>query len=116
MDIDNLDEILKNFRRELPKISKTAQAIDRDASLAEISECAEEEGLHLLASILFEAEQAEFEETMPATTFEDMGSEALRKFRRSIPDSSKTAQAIDRGAYGRKFPSAPKRKGYGNTK
>ena len=98
MDIDNLDEILKNFRKELPNISKTAQAIDREASLEEISECAEEEGLHLLAAILFEAQQAEFEEAMPATTFEDMGSEALRKFRRSIPNTSKTAQAIDRGA------------------
>ena len=48
---------LQEFRQQLPSTSKTAQAIDRRASLDEISACAEEEGLHEFAAMLFEAEQ-----------------------------------------------------------
>lgn len=48
---------LQEFRQQLPSTSKTARAIDRRASLDEISACAEEEGLHEFASMLFEAEQ-----------------------------------------------------------
>jgi hypothetical protein len=98
MEIDTIEEILKHIRKELPNSSKTAHAIDQNESLEEISECAEEEGLHHLAALLFEAQQEEFKETSLQTTFEEMGSEALRKFRRSIPNTSQTAQAIDRGA------------------
>ena len=50
-------ERIHSFRANLPDNSRTAQAIDRGAKWEEISECAEEEGLHELASILFEAEQ-----------------------------------------------------------
>ncbi len=98
MELSNIQEILKHLRKELPNSSKTAQAIDHEESLEEISECAQEEGLNHLAALLFEAQQEEFDNTALPTTFEDMGSDALRKFRRSIPNSSKTAQAIDRGA------------------
>lgn len=52
-----LNARLQEFRQQLPSTSKTAQAIDRGASLEEISACAEEEGLHEFASMLFEAEQ-----------------------------------------------------------
>lgn len=48
---------LQEFRQQLPSTSKTAQAIDRGASLEEVSACAEEEGLHEFAAMLFEAEQ-----------------------------------------------------------
>lgn len=47
----------QSFRSDLPEGSQTAAAIDRGASWEEISELAEEEGLHQLASVLFEAEQ-----------------------------------------------------------
>jgi hypothetical protein len=48
---------LQEFRQQLPSTSKTAQAIDRGASLEDVSVCAEEEGLHEFAAMLFEAEQ-----------------------------------------------------------
>ena len=57
MEMKNIDSILQSFRYDLPNTSKTAQAIDQGSSIQEISECAEEEGLHELATILFEAEQ-----------------------------------------------------------
>ncbi len=57
METSDIQQILQSFRDNLPNQSKTAQAIDRGASLEEISACAEGEGLHEFASMLFEAEQ-----------------------------------------------------------
>ena len=57
MEMKNIDQMLRAFRDDLPDHSQTAAAIDRGASLEEISELAEEEGLHKLAAVLFEAEQ-----------------------------------------------------------
>jgi hypothetical protein len=51
------DDFIRTVRQDLPDGSKTAAAIDRGASWEEISELAEEEGLHQIASVLFEAEQ-----------------------------------------------------------
>ncbi|WP_246327484.1 hypothetical protein [Candidatus Competibacter phosphatis] len=51
------DTFIREARQDLPAGSKTAAAIDRSASWEEISELAEEEGLHQIASVLFEAEQ-----------------------------------------------------------
>ena len=48
---------IRELRVDLPAASKTAQAIDRDASWEEISVCAQEEGLGNLAATLFQAEQ-----------------------------------------------------------
>ncbi len=48
---------LQEFRHQLPDGSETAQAIDRGATIEEISEMAEQEGLTSLATMLFEAEQ-----------------------------------------------------------
>jgi len=48
---------LKEFRQQLPASSETAQMIDRGASIEEISEAAQQEGLTSLATMLFEAEQ-----------------------------------------------------------
>jgi hypothetical protein len=97
MDISHIDDTLRTYRRELPATSKTARAIDSGASLAEISECAEEEGLHHLASALFEAQQEELYDVIEYPT-ERMSLDALHKFRQDIPGTSKTARAIDRGA------------------
>lgn len=99
MEMKNIAQLLQSFRSDLPDGSKTAAAIDRNASLEEISELAEGEGLHKLASVLFEAEQealrsgsATLEDAAVATdTF-------IREARQDLPVGSKTAAAIDRGA------------------
>jgi hypothetical protein len=99
MEMRNIDEILRSFRHDIPNDSKTAQAIDQGASLSEISECAEEEGLHQLASILFEAQQEELRQTEePQQDLITLARERIRSFRANLPDNSQTAQAIDRGA------------------
>jgi len=51
------ESFLREARKALPDGGKTAAAIDRKASWEEISELAEKEGLHRIASVLFEAEQ-----------------------------------------------------------
>lgn len=51
------EKFLREARKDLPDGSRTAAAIDCNASWEEISERAEEEGLHQIASVLFEAEQ-----------------------------------------------------------
>jgi hypothetical protein len=99
MEMKNIDSILQSFRYDLPNTSKTAQAIDQGSSIQEISECAEEEGLHQLASILFEAQQEELREaTAPSEDLVTLARERIGNFRANIPDNSRTAQAIDRGA------------------
>ena len=55
--LEVLDERIREFRKQLPGSSKTAAKIDQCASLEEISECAEEEGLFSFAAMLAEAEQ-----------------------------------------------------------
>ena len=50
-------ERLKEFRQELPPACETARLIDSGASLEEISEAAQKEGLTSLSTMLFEAEQ-----------------------------------------------------------
>jgi hypothetical protein len=97
MEIDNINEIIRSYRYDLPPNSKTAQAIDRGASLEEISECAEEEGIYQLAAVLFEVQQEDLKENAE-TNYNIVTIEAIRKFRRSIPEISQTAKAIDRGA------------------
>ena len=99
MEMKNIGQMLRSFRADLPTNSRTAAAIDRSASLEEISGLAEEEGLHKLASVLFEAEQEALrdgsetvEDAMEATeTF-------LHEARKDLPEGSRTAAAIDRGA------------------
>lgn len=57
--LDVLEDRIREFRKQLPGNSKTAAKIDQRASLEEISECAEEEGLFSFAAMLAEAEQEE---------------------------------------------------------
>lgn len=52
-----LQERLRQFRAQLPADSETARMIDSGASLEEISEAAQMEGLDSLAAMLLEAEQ-----------------------------------------------------------
>ncbi|HAS85423.1 MAG TPA: hypothetical protein DCS31_01290 [Candidatus Competibacteraceae bacterium] len=95
----NIDVILQSFRRDLADGSRTAAAIDRNASLEEISELAEQEGLHKLATVLFEAEQEALRKG--SASIEDAAAATdvfVREAREDMPDSSKTAAAIDRGA------------------
>lgn len=55
--VEGLENRIREFRKQLPTGSKTAARIDHGASLEEISECAEEEGLFSFAAMLAEAEQ-----------------------------------------------------------
>ncbi len=56
------EERIREFRRHLPDSCETAAAIDRNASWSEISQCAERDGLHEIASFIFEAEQQGLED------------------------------------------------------
>lgn len=99
MEMKNIDHLLRSFRGDLPDGSRTAAALDRGARLEEISELAEEEGFHQLASVLFEAEQEALREG--SAIVEDPAvatDEFIQIIRQELPDSSKTAAAIDRGA------------------
>ena len=51
MEMKNIESLLRSFREDLPDASKTAAALDRGASLEEISELAEEEGFHKLGRV-----------------------------------------------------------------
>jgi len=99
VEMKNIDQILRTFRDDLPHHSQTAAAIDRGASLEEISELAEAEGLHKLASVLFEAEQEALREGVGAVADPAKATDSfLREVRQELPDDSRTAAAIDRGA------------------
>ena len=99
MEMKNIAQMLQSFRDDLPSNSQTAVAIDRGASLEEISELAEEEGLHKLAAVLFEAEQEALREGSAAVEDPATGTDSyLHDIRKELPDNSRTAAAIDRGA------------------
>ena len=101
MENSNTQQILQSFRHNLPDQSKTARAIDRGASLEEISVCAEEEGIHQLVSALFEIEQEAWQGMPePDVAAENVATltPRLKEFRQQLPSTSKTAQAIERGA------------------
>lgn len=99
--MDIIQQILESFSGSLPKDSKTAAAIARNASPEEISACATAEGLHALAGALFEA----CEEGGAANAALDRDahveralSRRLREFRNQLPSSCETARLIDLGA------------------
>jgi hypothetical protein len=99
VEMKNIDHLLRSFRGDLPDGSRTAAALDRGARLEEISELAEEEGFHQLASVLFEAEQEALREGSAAVEDQAVATdEFIQIIRQELPDSSKTAAAIDRGA------------------
>ena len=99
MEMKNIAQLLQSFRSDLPDGSKTAAAIDRNASLEEISELAEGEGLHKLASVLFEAEQEALRSGSATLEDAEVATDTfIREARQDVPAGSKTAAAIDRGA------------------
>ena len=99
MEMKNIDHLLHSFRDDLPDVSQTAAALDRGASLEEISELAEQEGFHKLASVLFEAEQEALREGSAAVEDPAIATDAfIQNIRGELPDGGKTAAAIDRGA------------------
>ena len=50
-------ERIRELRKHLPHTCATAVAIDRNAPWSEIAQCAERDGLHEIASFIFQAEQ-----------------------------------------------------------
>jgi hypothetical protein len=95
----NIEYLLQSFRDDLPDGSRTAAAIDRRASLEEISELAEAEGFHKFASVLFEAEQEALRDGLAVVEDAATATETfLREAREGLPEGSKTAAAIDRNA------------------
>ena len=99
MEMKNIEHLLRSFRDDLPDGSKTAAALDRGASLEEISELAEEEGFHKLASVLFEAEQEALRQGPDAVEDSAEATDSyLHEIRKGLPGGSKTAAAIDGGA------------------
>nr|VFJ99376.1 MAG: hypothetical protein BECKLFY1418A_GA0070994_109723 [Candidatus Kentron sp. LFY]VFJ99587.1 MAG: hypothetical protein BECKLFY1418B_GA0070995_11507 [Candidatus Kentron sp. LFY]VFK24271.1 MAG: hypothetical protein BECKLFY1418C_GA0070996_11732 [Candidatus Kentron sp. LFY] len=55
--VDSTIQQIRQLRKTLPETSKTAKAIDEGAPWMEVSQLAEEEDLHQISNLLFEAEQ-----------------------------------------------------------
>ena len=99
MDTKTLSDILQSFREDLPDRSQTAIAIDGGASLVDIANHAQAEGLHEIATVLFEAQQETLRDNPEATTDPTVATQAfIQDFRTRLPHGSQTAAAIDRGA------------------
>ena len=99
MDPKTLTDILRSFREDLPDRSQTALAIDGGASLADIANHAQAEGLHEIATVLFEAMQEALGENAEVASDPTVTTQAfIQGFRRRLPHGSQTAAAIDRGA------------------
>jgi len=99
--MDIVKQILESFSGTLPTNSKTAAAIARNATPAEISNCATDEGLHALAGALFEASEEGGENNALLDTSANvtpMLNERLREFRKELPKDCETSRLIDAGA------------------
>jgi hypothetical protein len=111
----NLSAILQTFRRDLPDSSLTAQAIDRQALLEEISQAATMERIHQLAAVLFEAEQEDSEgKPDEDVDLESVIDKQIHELRADLPDGSKTAGAIDRRAPWEEISQCAQEEGLGN--
>ena len=97
---DEVQAMLASVVDHLPASSRTREAVQRSADLADISEIATEEGLHELAAALFIAQQMELPGTAQGEhdPLRESADELLREYRGYLSDSSGTAAAIDRGA------------------
>lgn len=99
--MDIIKQILDSFSGTLPKDSKTAAAIARNADPAEISSCATEEGLHALAGALFEASEEGGKNNVAldsSANVSAMLNQRLREFRQELPADCETSRLIDAGA------------------
>ena len=90
-----IDELLGLYVRELPETSKTANAIRRGAALTDISQAAEQEGLHYISSGIFMAEQQSIAK-MDEPGISEIVAARIQEIRMHLPDSCETAAAIDR--------------------
>ena len=90
-----IDQLLKLYSKELPQTSETAKAISRGASLTEISQTAEKEGLHFISTAVFMAEEERLAETHDLD-ISDLIAARIEEVRKHLPDSCDTAAAIDR--------------------
>jgi hypothetical protein len=97
MDTTIPDEAIDTFRQALSSTSGSASAIDCRAMLADISQCATEEGFHRLTILLFEVRQAGIADYREPDDIRQV-TEALQQFRQYLPHHSKTAAALDRWA------------------
>jgi hypothetical protein len=96
-----IKQIIESARGTLPQGSRTAAAIERQASVEEISTCAAEEGLHSFAGALFEAcEQGGADDETLDGSAKVLGAvgERLLEFRHELPGDCETARLIDAGA------------------
>ena len=57
------EDRIRAFRKHLPDSCETAAAIDRNAPWSEIAQCSQRDGLHEIASFIFEAEQQGLEDS-----------------------------------------------------
>jgi hypothetical protein len=111
----NLSAILQAFRTDIPNSSLTAQAIDRGALLEEISQVAAMERIHQLAAILFEAEQEATQDNPDKEIdLETLINNQIRQLRTKLPDESRTAKTIDRGATWEEISESAQEEGLGN--
>lgn len=111
----NLNAIMQAFRQDLTSSSLTAQAIDRGALLEEISQLATMEKIHQLAAVLFEVEQEEAGgKPDQEIDLETLINQQVRNLRADLPDASKTAQAIDRGATWEEISESAQEEGLGS--
>ena len=59
---DAVEARVQEMRKHLPNGCETAVAIDRSAPWSEVSQIAQRDGLHEIASLIFEAEQVGLED------------------------------------------------------
>lgn len=100
--MDVFEEIISTYRHMIPRNCKTAQAIERGASVEEICACATSEGLHDFASALFSAdvEVANNDQgpiTADETLLDDIDS-VLAEYEHRLPPNCETARLIKAGA------------------
>lgn len=110
--MDIIKQILVSFEGTIPSGSATAAAIARGAAAEEISESAAEDGLHALASALFEACQNEAAVSREESGISDASLMArLRAFRQELPSGCETARLIDVGAHLEEISEAAQKEG-----
>lgn len=105
-----IEEALALYARELPEASMTANAIRRHAELTEISQAAEKEGLHFIASAVFVAEGEALTKVEEPSVL-DLMDERIHEFRKHLPATCATAEAIDRMAPWTEISQAAQREG-----
>ena len=92
-----MDQVLKLYLSELPESSETAKAIREGVALSEISQKAENEGLHYISAAVFMAEEERFA-NIDDPEISDVVAARIQEIRKHLPDGCATSIAIDRSA------------------